>query len=271
MAEVYKVTLPDRTSFILKVFPRFHDYFREEYFLKRLRGSMLVPKIIAKVQPSESFFGAILMEFLEGELLQRDRWSKDLAFDLGEALARLHSFREKAYGDLTRPETLTPDSSTYFGRKFEEEINECRGHLPQDLVERCQTYFAHYRSLLSSVDGPCIVHRDFRPGNILILQGRLQGIIDWSSACSGFAEQDFCSIEHFQWLAHPEYKKMFLKGYSSLRPIPSYELIMPLLRLGRALAVLGYTFKSRTWEGQNRGLYRLNRQFIDGFDFSSKV
>ena len=31
---------------------------------------------------------------------------------------------------------------------------------------------------LSVTDGPCIVHRDFRPGNLMALNNQIQGVID---------------------------------------------------------------------------------------------
>ncbi len=102
--------------------------------------------------------------------------------------------------------------------KFQEELDECKGHLPENLIEKCSAYLDSCQNLLVNVDGPCIVHRDFRPGNMIVWHGRLQGIIDWASARSGFAEQDFCSIEHFKWAPHSKYKKILLDGYSSIRP-----------------------------------------------------
>lgn len=102
---------------------------------------------------------------------------------------------------------------------------------------------------------------------MIVSQGRLQAIIDWASARSGFAEQDFCSIEHFKWAPHSIYKKTLLDGYSSIRPVPNYQPIMPLLQLGRTLAVIGYTFKSKTWNNSNSSLYTVNRQFLDLFNF----
>jgi aminoglycoside phosphotransferase (APT) family kinase protein len=39
---------------------------------------------------------------------------------------------------------------------------------------QCQDYFNHNINLLGSADGPCITHRDFRPGNILIHEGKIQ-------------------------------------------------------------------------------------------------
>lgn len=267
IAEVYKVTTSDKKSFILKICPRTDDYLREVYFLRQLKSCIPVPQIVATAEPSNCHFGAILMEYVKGELLKDEDWSNALAFEIGIALARLHNNRADGYGDLTKPETLVREASQYFNEKFREELDECKGHLPENLIEKCSAYLDSCQNLLVNVDGPCIVHRDFRPGNMIVWHGRLLGIIDWASARSGFAEQDFCSIEHFKWAPHSKYKKTLLDGYSSIRPVPNYQPIMPLLQLGRALAVIGYTFKSKTWNNSNSGLYTYNRQFLDLFHF----
>lgn len=267
IAEVYKVVTPGKKSFILKICPRIDDYYREALFLRQLKDCIPVPQVIATVEPSSSHFGAILMEYVKGELLKDEDWSNEIAFEIGIALAHLHNNRTDGYGDLTKPTTLVREPNQYFNEKFQEELDECKGHLPESLIEKCNMYLASYQSLLINVDGPCIVHRDFRPGNMIVSQGRLQALIDWASARSGFAEQDFCSIEHFKWAPHSKYKKALLDGYSSIRPVPNYQPIMPLLRLGRALAVIGYTFKSKTWDNNNSSLYTFNRQFLDSFNF----
>lgn len=270
IAEVYKVVMPDKKLFILKISPCIDHYHREAFFLSLLKSDLPVPQIIAAVEPSSSHCGAILMECLKGELLKDKDWSNDLAFEIGVALARLHNNRTDGYGDLTKPETLVQDSSLYFNTKFEEELDECKGHLPKNFIDKCSAYLDSCQSLLAYVDGPCIVHRDFRPGNMIIWHGRLEGIIDWASARSGFAEQDFCSIEHFKWVPYSKYKKILLEGYSSIRPVPNYQSIMPLLQLGRALAVVGYTLKTKTWNNTNSGLYIFNRQFLDSFCFPAE-
>ncbi len=270
VAEVYKVAMPDNRHFILKICPRVDDYKRETLFLCQLKGSIPVPGVIAAVEPSNSHFGAILMEYVSGELLKDNDLSNNLAFEIGIALAHLHNNRTDGYGDLTKPKTLVREPNLYFNEKFQEELNECKGHLPENLIEKCSAYLDSCQSLLANVDGPCIVHRDFRPGNMIVSQNRLQSIIDWASARSGFAEQDFCLIEHFKWTSCSKYKKILLDGYASIRPVQNYQSIMPLLQLGRALAVIGYTFKSKTWKSSNSGLYAFNRHFLDSFNFLAK-
>ncbi len=226
-----------------------------------------MPQVIAAFEPSYDHFGAILMEYLEGELLKTEDWSHDLAFEIGIVLARLHSNQTETYGEVSKHQTLIQKPNLYFNEKFEEELGECKGHLPENVIENCALYLKACQGLLAEVDGPCLVHRDFRPGNMVVRHGKLQGILDWSSARSGFAEQDFCSLEHFQWMPDAGYKKVFLDGYSSIRPVPNYQRIMPLLQLGRSLAVIGYAVKSDTWNSSNASLYALNRKFLDSFNF----
>lgn len=267
IAEVYKVVTSDGKPFILKICPRAEDYLREVYFLRYLKGCIPIPQIIDTIEPSNSHFGALLMEYMEGRLLKDEDWSDELAFNIGVVLARLHNNRTDGYGDLIALKSLVHEPRLYFNDKFLEELDECKGHLSEGLIEKCSTYLDRCQSLLANVDGPCIVHRDFRPGNMIIRQGKLEGIIDWSGARSGFAEQDFCSMEHFKWVPNSKYKQTLLKGYSSIRPVPNDRLIMPLLQLGRSLAVIGYTVKSKTWNSSHASLYASNRKFLDSFDF----
>ena len=251
--------------YVLKIYPRDDDYFREVYFLKRLATSFPVPSIVQLVEPSAEAKGAVLMEYIEGALLSFTHWTDALAYEVGSFLARIHSNRTSGYGDLTKPHSLSHHPEPHFRHKFEEELNECQTKLPKELMKKCSTYYKNHCHLLSGVDGPCMIHRDFRPGNILVSHDRVQGIIDWTGSCSGFAEQDFCLLEHFKWPTRKTHKELLLQGYASVRDIPDYKRIMPLLQLRKALAVVGYTIRSKTWNGSNAELYTYNRHFLESF------
>jgi Ser/Thr protein kinase RdoA (MazF antagonist) len=142
-------------------------------------------------------------------------------------------------------------------------LKECKDHLPKAMLEQCRRYFDDHLYLLKSVDGPCVIHRDFQPGNIIAQGGKIQGIIDWSSGRAGFAEDDLCTMEHGGWLLNPKIKKQFLEGYSSVRPVPDYSALMPLLRLNRAIAAVGFTVKRGTWNGINARAYQYNLHFLE--------
>jgi len=91
IAVVYKVITSEKNRIILKICPGDEDYFREVYFLRQLNRCIPVPQVIAVLEPSYDHFGAILMEYLEGDLLKTDDWSRDLAFEIGIVLAHLHN------------------------------------------------------------------------------------------------------------------------------------------------------------------------------------
>ncbi len=264
VAIVYKVSCVGR-DLILKICSRQGDYFREVYFLKFFANILPVPQILQVVPPEEGIDGAILMQYLPGQLLKTSDLTDAIAYEIGSLLARIHLNKAAGYGDIIEPNTLSQDPGAHFTLKFNEGFAECAEHLPTLLLEQAREFFDRNIKLLSNVDGPCIIHRDFRPGNILIHNGKVQGIIDWSSGRAGFAQEDFTSLEHGEWHANPASKKSFLSGYASIRPVPNYSAIMPLLRLSKAFGTIGFTVKRGTWNSKDARIYQYNRQFLDAF------
>lgn len=263
VAVVYRIRTKSGTEWILKICSRAHDLFREVYFLTHFADRLPVPRIIDIVPPEDHLDGAILMECLPGNPLKMANLNDSLAQEMGSLLARIHLNRTIGYGDLTQPENLSSDPSLHFSTKFQEGLEECRGHLPQRLIDQCLLYYEQNRVYFTSLDGPCMIHRDFRAGNVIADNNTIQGVIDWSSARLGFAEEDFCPLEHGEWTCSTSVKKAFLSGYSSIRPVPHYTSIMPLLRLSKAIAVIGFTVKRGLWNHRHARLYALNRQFLD--------
>ncbi|KTD56747.1 Phosphotransferase enzyme family protein [Legionella santicrucis] len=265
VAIVYKIICADYNIFILKICPRAQDYLREVFFLKQLSALLPVPRLIEEVPPEQGIAGAILMDYLPGNILKKADLTDKLAYEAGECLAKIHQNSVESYGDLTQPQDLSNRPEVHFAQKFEEGFSECCLNLPQDLLKKSRQYFDSHLALLDSVDGPCIIHRDFRPGNIIVLDGKLQGIIDWASARASFAEEDFCPLELGEWSNHPSIMRSFLAGYANVRSVPEYNDIMPLLRLSRCFATIGFTVKNNTWNSSNVQIYLNNRRFLEKF------
>jgi len=265
VAIVYKVTQANSAPLILKICVRPHDYAHELYFLKYFADRLPVPRIVDVMQPQTNISGAILMECLPGTLLKVAECTDALAYEVGSLLARIHLNTTTGYGDLTQPQTLSADPRAYFTMKFQEGLSECDNHLPKKLMEQCQTYYDAHVQLLDSVDGPCMTHRDFRAGNLMVHDGKIQGIIDWSSARATFAQEDFCTLERDDWSNNAHNKNSFLAGYASIRPIPEIQKIIPLLRLSKAIAAIGFAVKRSTWKTSAATLYQLNRRFLEKF------
>jgi aminoglycoside phosphotransferase (APT) family kinase protein len=271
VATVYKVTLPTNEQLILKICKRTRHYYRELYFLTHFADTLPVPRIIQVVEPTDGIDGAILMQYLEGNLLTQTDLTNELMYEAGSILARVHLNRTAGYGDLIHPDSLNPDPQPYFVHKFNEALTECKNHLPQTFLEQCQNYLDTHLDLLLNVDGPCITHRDFRRGNLIAHNGKINGIIDWSGAYAGFAQEDFCFLEYGNIPIDPIHKQSFLDGYASIRPVPEYNAIMPLLLFDRALALVGFTFHQGTWQNIHADTYHYNRQFLDNFFLNSEM
>ncbi len=262
VAIVYKVAQPDGKELILKISDKAHHYFREVFFLKLFADKLPIPPLVDATLPEGNNHGAILMECLPGTLLKIDEVTEPLAHELGRCLALIHSHPFPGYGDPFQ-DKLDHDPREYFTFKFNEGLNECKNHLPLELLEACKNYYDSHLHLLSSVDGPCAAHRDFRPGNLLVHEGKLRGIIDWAGARASFAETDLCLLEHGDWLK--EHKNTFLSGYSSVRQIPEYKHLIPLLCLYKTIATVGFLIKRGTWETTDKRLYQFNRQYLESF------
>lgn len=261
VATVFKISQRESPDLILKVCSRRSDLLKEAYFLNRLVDKLPVPRIIQLLEPEEGMDGAILMECVHGDLLKIETLTHTLAQEVGSLLARIHLEHAEGYGDLTDLTHLSADPRIPFTMKFEEGLEECKDHLPKKLLESCRYHFNGDIDLLLSADGPCVIHRDFRPGNLIAFDGKVRGIIDWSSGRGGFAEDDFCPLEFGEW--HTDFKNSFLEGYASIRKVPDYKSILPLLRLSRAVAAVGFTVKRGTWKSRNAKLYQFNRQYLE--------
>ena len=259
VASVFKISQSGNPDLILKVCARKGDFLRESYFLEYFADKIPVPKIIQLIEPEEGVEGAVLMECIRGDILKSETVTMDLAREIGSYLANIHQEHTVGYGDLI--EQVNTDPRIPFALKFEEGLNECRGHLPKALLDTCTKHFDRDIDLLLNADGPRIIHRDFRPGNIIVFKGRVQGIIDWSSARGGFAEEDFCPLEIGEWAE--SCKKSFLEGYASIRKVPDYRSIIPLLCLNRAVAAVGFTIKNGTWNLIHSKFYQRNRHYLE--------
>lgn len=258
VAKVYKVLDRSQRQFILKIHSRNHDYFREKYFLSKLR-KLAVPKIINTVDPCDNF-GAILMQYYPGELLRKEMLTEKIAFDLGKELAQIHSISEIGFGDPVV--NFEQDPRKHFLFKFEEGLNECKDYLPLNLLKTCDDYLKENINLLLALKGPCIAHRDFRPGNIIVHNGNLCGIIDWTSARASFAEEDLCNLESDDWLG--SFKDRFFEGYKLFRPLPNLNKVLPLFNIHKAIGILGFLIKTCS-QNNYAELFKKNLNLIESY------
>lgn len=84
-----------------------------------------------------------------------------------------------------------------------------RPHLWEAALEVWRTQMPEY--------APCLIHRDFHPGNVLWRRGACSGIVDWANGCHGPWE---CDVAHCRGnlieLAGLEAADRFLAAYQTL-------------------------------------------------------
>ena len=167
------------------------------------------------------------MQYLDGAALGTKTLTKDLAFQMGILLAQLHEIRTKKYGDLTVDNKLGSDQPaspiSEMLDYLEESIAECKDVLPSKLLDKSRKYFDQHKINLAELDGPCLVHRDYKPGNVIVHNNRIIGIIDWENARSSFAQEDFMRMETSEWNKDNSSKESFMTGYATIRKLPIFK------------------------------------------------
>lgn len=267
-SHVYRVQPAKGTSCILKLSYNTTRYRKEKYYLGLLQGIIPIPQVLHTIDPEEGFHGALVLEEIPGALLKAETLTDEAAFQLGEIMARLHLVPVESYGDLSLPKIKRKGNSPLelMQNYFAGSLAECKHIVKPELLNKCTVFVEKNLSILLEAQGPCIVHRDYRPGNALALNGKVQAIIDFEIATGSFPEEDFAMMEKLAWHQHPRSRTAFLKGYASVRPLPeALEEILPLLKLLKALGAIGFTFERDTWKTIHSHVYKSNLIFIEKF------
>lgn len=126
----------------------------------------------------------------------------------GAALARLHRVRfEAVYADffgIGKTPLAWPDR---FRTAMEKERNEAAGRgLDPGLVRAVAHVFPPAELPIDPAYGPCLVHNDFAPANVLMRvddkkkhdeEARLAAVIDWDNAVVDLVPLDFVKMKHW--------------------------------------------------------------------------
>ncbi|NGX28234.1 MAG: hypothetical protein K940chlam1_00409 [Candidatus Anoxychlamydiales bacterium] len=255
---IYKLIMSDSSIRILKISFNKKRWVRECYCLEAVKKHILVPKIIEAVESKEDASGAILMEYIPGKLIVAQSLTNDLSFQMGSLLASLHQIDVKFYGDFSQDQILPPSIESGFSllkEYFEKSFKECENHLQKELLDIIKKYFYESLKEIKNLDGPHIIHRDFKPGNIIVKNNKIKALIDWEIAKNSFAEEDFSQMEYLVWDKYPKTKDAFLEGYKAVRSLPDLEQVMPIIRISKALGAIGFTIERNTYRGRHKFVF----------------
>jgi Ser/Thr protein kinase RdoA (MazF antagonist) len=193
--------------------------------------------------------GAMLLSLLPGAVVT-DPVSPRLAREMGALLARLHLHRRDHFGDAGAMDSPDAEWWELMYRSHQSWQSHCEAVLPPALWRAARDLYERLRAGLPAPDGPCWVHCDYRPGNILVdREGehrQITGLIDFESTRGGSADYDFVKISHYVWDAVPGTRESFCEGYASIRPLPNIDRTLPFYRLHNAIGGVAWCVRRTT-------------------------
>lgn len=245
-SEVYSLLLKNGEKVILKIPYNKSKLLREYKMLELLKDKLPVPKVLDYFEGNENLKGALLLSYIDGNPITGEI-NKKLAYDMGELLARLHKVPMKYY-QLT--EDNTNDWWTSIKIRFEEWSKECENGMPSDMLNKCISIFEKMYKELPSPDGPCVIHFDYRPGNILTRDNKIKGLIDFESSRGGSSDIDFTKSKLYVWDKYIGTKEEFLNGYKSIRALPDIEKTLPFYLFYNSFGGVAWCVRRNELNGQ---------------------
>jgi aminoglycoside phosphotransferase (APT) family kinase protein len=120
-----------------------------------------------------------------------------LGTQIGDALARIHTHRERSFGSVDGP---VADWLSLWRERVASFLARMATHGPLigDLVGRWRRVVEANEALFAAVSEAALLHGDFQLGNMLQQGGRLTGVIDMEWARYGDPAFDFATDYHWR-------------------------------------------------------------------------
>jgi aminoglycoside phosphotransferase (APT) family kinase protein len=90
---------------------------------------------------------------------------------------------------------------------------------------------AHHDSLQALDTTKTLVHGDFRPTNVMIKDGALQGIIDWEGAMAGHPLADIGQFLRYAEQVNAVQEQVFIRSYQACAAQPLLEPYRDIAKL----------------------------------------
>lgn len=192
-----------------------------------------VPKVRA-FDPScdHAPYAVLIAERLPGRNLEA-HWSTGtdaqrtaLARDAGQWLARIHNVTEGAYVSFGEPWGEGPFQASSWSAYQEHLVAFYLEHLrDHDMLDQAQC--THLEALVQSAQAifdevavPSLVHNDYHFGNLLFVDDRITGIVDFEWSCAGDPVLDLSSLDSLE-RTNPGSREALLEGYQRVRALPA--------------------------------------------------
>jgi len=154
---------------------------------------------------------------------------------LGDCMGRLHAITFSQFGDVHREDgelvvgpayELGRDANGHYPGPFatwlemhreivEHRLNLMQGTVFEDLVPQIEEYFRSSHEEIDFDIVPRLLHMDLHPGNILVKDDRIAGILDVEESIVGHNEYDLMRTELANFRGQdPAYERAFMDAYT---------------------------------------------------------
>lgn len=204
--------------------PHLPKFQREKIIFDLLKYQALpVPQqVILDDSKSEIEYDILISSFLPGRNLGaewdslHEKSQQGLAFAAGELLNKIHEVQFDFFGEIAGRGPLSQEQtwSDYLIKKLKFHIQESMtlALLTRQQSEKILAIFEHYVPLLDEVKSPQLIHVDYHYGNLLFLENKVSGVLDFEWSLAGDPLYDMGA-----WSGKDEKSQMsqkhFLKGY----------------------------------------------------------
>lgn len=245
--QVYKLTPETGDYIILKIPSQREKLFRETKMLQRLSYTSLpVPTVFDTWEGDDENPGAMLLSFIDGNPASVETIDEDLSYQMGQLLGELHTVPMPGFGHEDENGFTYVENNDWWHfvkTKLDRILANSEKLLSPGTFQKANDYFHIFFMNHPPADGPCAVHTDYRPGNILVKANQITGLVDFESARGGSADFDFSKIKLYVWDKFPGTRTAFEAGYRSIRPLPNLDRLLDFNVLFHAINHIDWCLK----------------------------
>lgn len=180
-SKVYNVFSDAHGVAVLKLLYDEVKYNREIFALKLLHAHKSVPRLYETWNSNNIF--AILIEKKSGEIVFEDKITPDISYKMGMLIGEIHAqYRSSSYHDPGKKERYR-NAMEWFDCYVKRSILELSSNVDSEILSNCIKYYEYAKNKMFNFDVPVFVHRDYRPGNIIVDSDEITGGIVLKALC----------------------------------------------------------------------------------------
>ncbi|MCB0167393.1 MAG: aminoglycoside phosphotransferase family protein [Anaerolineae bacterium] len=252
----YILTLQGGDKLILRIMANRSFWNAEQYALETLKGVLPVPHILKAGELNSNCYWLLLTHLAGSNLRDVIAFCPEsLFFEAGQMLSMIHSRLFPNYGKWDTESFIEFDSpwTSFLRSLLDREVAFLSEHnlLSAKLFDKIYEVFEELKDLACFVREPRLIHRDFKPENILVTRinekWQITGILDFEHAQIGEAVWDFARVFDRFFLPAPRSESYFLAGYTSIRPLPSLDEARVICQLVDSLGCIRWGYENADW------------------------